>query len=50
VAGKQNQDDYFIWESPDRQTVIAAVFDGHGRELGQVRRRDARAACRTREG
>jgi len=22
VAGKQNQDDFFIWESEDRQTIM----------------------------
>jgi serine/threonine protein phosphatase PrpC len=37
VEGKQNQDDFFLWQSPDGQTLIAAVLDGHGRELGQVR-------------
>jgi serine/threonine protein phosphatase PrpC len=38
VPGKQNQDDYFLWSSEDGQTVIVGVLDGHGRELGQVRR------------
>lgn len=37
VAGKQNQDDLFLWESPDKQTFIAGILDGHGRDLGQVR-------------
>jgi serine/threonine protein phosphatase PrpC len=37
VAGKQNQDDFFIWQSPnDGQTIVMGVLDGHGRELGQV--------------
>ena len=36
VAGRVNQDIFFLWESPDNSTVIAAVFDGHGREMGRV--------------
>lgn len=45
VAGRQNQDDFFLWESPDGKTVIVGIFDGHGRELGQVRGRSS--FCRT---
>ena len=37
VPGRQNQDEFFLWESADRQTLIAGVLDGHGKELGQVR-------------
>jgi serine/threonine protein phosphatase PrpC len=36
IVGKQNQDAFFLWESNDRNTIISAVFDGHGRELGQL--------------
>lgn len=46
VAGKQNQDDFFLWESEDRRCMIAAVFDGHGRELGQVAAKVAKSALR----
>lgn len=43
VPGKQNQDDYFLWSSEDGQTVIVGVLDGHGRELGQMAARVAKA-------
>lgn len=35
VKGKVNQDDFFIWRSPDGgSSCIMAVFDGHGRDMG----------------
>lgn len=46
VVGKQNQDDFFIWEAADRQTIIAGVFDGHGREMGQAAARVAKTSLR----
>jgi serine/threonine protein phosphatase PrpC len=42
VAGKENQDDFFTWQSADGSTLVLGVFDGHGRDFG----RDAAAAAR----
>ena len=36
VKGKENQDDYFLWNKGDGKTYVIAVLDGHGRELGKV--------------
>lgn len=36
VVGKENQDDFFAWSNADKSLVICAVFDGHGREVGQL--------------
>lgn len=46
VAGKQNQDDFYIYESADRQVIVAAVFDGHGREMGQMAAKVAKVFVR----
>ena len=44
VAGKENQDDSFSWQSPDGSTLVLGVFDGHGRDFGRVSASTARAA------
>ena len=36
VKGKENQDDYFLWNKGDGKTYVIAVLDGHGRELGKL--------------
>lgn len=36
VAGKVNQDAFTIWEKGDGLNFVFGVFDGHGRELGQL--------------
>lgn len=42
VAGKQNQDDFFVWSSGDTHVIV--VLDGHGRELGQLASKAAKAS------
>ena len=42
MQGKQNQDEYFTWVSPDKQSVVVGILDGHGRELGQLAAQVAR--------
>lgn len=42
VPGKQNQDEFFTWVSPDKQSVVVGILDGHGRELGQLAAQVAR--------
>ena len=46
-GNRTNQDDYFVWKSPYKDdgepgTTVIAVFDGHGRELGQLASEAAR--------
>ena len=36
VPGKQNQDDFFVWDFGDGQNLLLGVLDGHGRELGAM--------------
>lgn len=36
VPGKNNQDDFFVWDSGDGQNFILGVLDGHGRDLGSL--------------
>lgn len=36
VAGKENQDDFFVWQSPKEGNFVLGVLDGHGRELGRL--------------
>jgi len=36
VAGKENQDDFFVWKSSKEGTFVLGVLDGHGRELGRL--------------
>lgn len=43
---KENQDDYFIFQSSDRSVIATGVLDGHGRELGQVASRVATQAMK----
>ena len=42
VAGKVNQDDFFVWRSADGKSYVMGVFDGHGRELGHFAARATR--------
>jgi len=46
VPGKQNQDEFFVWQSDDKQSVVVGILDGHGRELGQLAARVARDSLR----
>jgi len=41
---KPNQDDYFIWKSKFDNTIALGVLDGHGREVGDVASKTAKAA------
>jgi hypothetical protein len=36
VPGKNNQDDFFVWDSGDGQNFVVGVLDGHGRDLGAL--------------
>ncbi len=36
VPGKNNQDDFFVWDSGDGQNFVIGVLDGHGRDLGAL--------------
>jgi len=44
VAGKENQDDFLVWESDDKNVILMCVLDGHGRELGRVASKAAKDA------
>ena len=44
VAGKENQDDYLVWESDDKRVILLCVLDGHGRELGKIASKAAKDA------
>ena len=35
-GGATNQDDFAVWSRSDGDDFVMAVFDGHGRELGQL--------------
>ncbi len=35
-GGKENQDDYFIWQRQDEGVCILGVLDGHGRDVGKL--------------
>lgn len=45
VHGKQNQDDFF-YEDLGAGNLALGVFDGHGRELGQLAARTAKTTVR----
>ena len=34
-GGRENQDDYFIWERKQESICIVCVLDGHGRDVGK---------------
>ena len=38
-GGRENQDDFFIWENPSRGLMVTGVLDGHGRDVGKVIRK-----------
>ena len=44
VDGKENQDDYLVWESDDKRVILLCVLDGHGRELGKIASKAAKDA------
>lgn len=46
VHGKQNQDDFFAEALPGDGNAIIGVFDGHGRELGQLAAKTAKLFVR----
>ena len=48
VETRQNQDALFYWKHPERQSIVAGVLDGHGRELGQAAALAARDAFEKR--
>ena len=35
-GGRENQDDYFIWQRPEEGVCILGVLDGHGRDVGKL--------------
>ena len=35
-GGRENQDDYFIWERPEEGVCVLGVLDGHGRDVGKL--------------
>ena len=35
-GGKENQDDYFIWERKEEGVCILGILDGHGRDVGKL--------------
>ena len=35
-GNKENQDDLFIYQTPDQRDLVIGVFDGHGREVGKL--------------
>ena len=35
-GGRENQDDYFIWQRPTEGVCILGVLDGHGRDVGKL--------------
>ena len=35
-GGRENQDDFFVWENPSRGLMVTGVLDGHGRDVGKV--------------
>jgi hypothetical protein len=45
VHGKQNQDDFFVEKLPGDNCILG-VFDGHGRELGQLAAKTAKEFIR----
>lgn len=45
-GGKENQDDCFIWSSPDDGICVIGVLDGHGREVGKVAANAAKSSLK----
>ena len=45
-GGRENQDDHFVWSSPDLTILVLCVLDGHGREVGRIAAATARASLR----
>lgn len=43
-GGRENQDDFFVWQKREYGVTIACVLDGHGREVGKVAAVAARLA------
>ncbi len=35
-GGRENQDDFFIWERPEEGVCVLGVLDGHGRDVGKL--------------
>jgi len=35
-GGRENQDDFFVWENPSAGLMVMGVLDGHGRDVGKV--------------
>lgn len=46
MVGKVNQDAFLLWDAGDGKNYVLGVFDGHGRELGQLAGATARDAFR----
>lgn len=45
-GGKENQDDFLVWEDKSSGTAVIAIFDGHGREVGKVAAQSAKEAMK----
>ena len=45
-GGRENQDDYFAWKSPDGTVLVLCVLDGHGREVGKIAANSAQLKLR----
>jgi serine/threonine protein phosphatase PrpC len=43
-GGRENQDEFFIWENKSIEALAICVLDGHGREVGKIAANAARAA------
>jgi len=45
-GGRENQDDFFTWASPDASILVLCVLDGHGREVGKIAANAANACLK----
>jgi serine/threonine protein phosphatase PrpC len=43
-GGRENQDDYLIWQKPSLGICVICIFDGHGREVGKIASGAAKAS------
>jgi hypothetical protein len=43
-GGRENQDDYLVFQRPQQGIIVLCVFDGHGREVGKIAANAARAS------
>lgn len=43
-GGRENQDDFFVWENKPVGVIVACILDGHGREVGKIAANAAKAS------